>query len=65
MKNPIKDEKDSDSYRVCRGGNWGSYPGIVRASVRSLFAPSNQRYYLGFRLVKNVPKRRNEESNRR
>ena len=63
MKNPINDEKDS--LRVFRGGSWRHGPGGVRASYRSLDDPAHRSYYLGFRLVKNVPKRRNEESNKR
>ncbi len=53
MKNPIKDEKDS--RRVYRGGCWDDYPEDVRSSSRDDDAPTSQYYYLGFRLVKNVP----------
>ena len=63
MKNPIKDEKDSS--RVNRGGGWGRYPLSVRASNRNGIDPADQYYDLGFRLVKNVPKERNEESSKR
>ena len=66
MKNPIKDEKDSDSYRVLRGGGWNLSSEFVRASIRDGDDPS-VRYDdgLGFRLVKNIPKRRNEESSKK
>ena len=63
MKNPIKDEKDS--YRVNRGGSWGVIPVSVRASSRDYGDPAIRYYDLGFRLVKNIPKERNEKSNKR
>ena len=62
MKNPIKDEK-SEAH-VDRGGSWGSIPKRVRASFRGGNFPSYQFYNLGFRLVKNIPKRRNEKSDK-
>ena len=42
---------DSGSYRVRRGGFWGSYAGYCRASIRSGTTPGNRRY-LGFRLAR-------------
>ncbi len=63
MKNPVKDEKDSD--RVIRGGSRLDNPKYVRTSNRNNYDPADQYYTLGFRLVKNVPKERHEESNKR
>ena len=63
MKNPIADKKDSS--RVYRGGSWDDCPKFVRASDRFYGVPAAQSNTLGFRLVKNIPKRRNEKSNKR
>ena len=63
MKNPINDKKGS--LRVFRGGSWYFYPKFVRTSDRGNDGPASQYYDLGFRLVKNIPKERNEKSNKR
>ena len=54
MKNPIKDKEGSD--RVRRGGYWGGNQFFVRSFDRKATDPNGRRRYLGFRLVKNVPK---------
>ncbi|MBR5331817.1 MAG: SUMF1/EgtB/PvdO family nonheme iron enzyme, partial [Muribaculaceae bacterium] len=41
----------SGSYRVPRGGGWGSNALGCRVSFRSYFTPSRRTDYLGFRLV--------------
>ena len=63
MKNPISDEKAE--AHVNRGGYWDSNSEFVRKSSRVDFGPAYRSNDLGFRLVKNVPKRRNEESSKR
>ena len=42
----------SGSYRVDRGGNWGSSVGNVRSASRNNYNPSFRFNYLGFRLVR-------------
>ncbi len=39
------------SYRVFRGGGWGSDAGFCRSSSRSRYVPSYASYNVGFRLV--------------
>ena len=63
MKNPIKDEKDYD--RVYRGGSWFGGARVTRVLYRSNYDPAYTRDSLGFRLVKNIPRIRNEKSNKR
>ncbi len=41
----------SGSYRVYRGGGWGSYAQFCRASLRLSFSPGGRGGNLGFRLV--------------
>lgn len=41
----------SGSYRVCRGGSWGSNALICRVSYRSSSSPSYSNYKLGLRLA--------------
>jgi formylglycine-generating enzyme required for sulfatase activity len=42
----------SGSFRVIRGGSWGSDAQVVRSAYRYDFPPSARRYGLGFRLVR-------------
>ena len=42
---------ESGSYRVNRGGSWGSNARCCRSSFRYSNAPSDSRNYLGLRLV--------------
>ncbi|MBQ7634982.1 MAG: SUMF1/EgtB/PvdO family nonheme iron enzyme [Bacteroidaceae bacterium] len=46
---------ETGSYRVDRGGSWGSYPQLCRASNRDGRAPVNRCSYLGLRLVLQFP----------
>ena len=39
------------SYRVLRGGSWGSYASYCRSSNRHFSNPAGRNYYYGFRLV--------------
>jgi formylglycine-generating enzyme required for sulfatase activity len=41
----------SGSFRVLRGGSWGSVPGIVRCAYRGGDTPVYRSSYVGFRLV--------------
>ena len=41
----------SGSYRVYRGGGWGSFAGYCRVSGRDFNSPVSRYYNLGFRLV--------------
>ena len=47
--NPTGAERGS--YRVNRGGSWGSNARNCRSSYRNYYAPSDSRNYLGLRLV--------------
>ena len=44
-------KNDASSYRVLRGGSWGSGPRFLRSAYRNLNAPVNRSNYDGFRLV--------------
>jgi formylglycine-generating enzyme required for sulfatase activity len=50
---PLRDPQgpDSGSFRVLRGGSWGSEPGDVRCAFRSYFTPVFRYDIFGFRLV--------------
>ncbi len=48
QKNPAG--PDSVSYRVFRGGRWGSDAGFLRCADRLRYGPSNRYNFLGFRL---------------
>jgi formylglycine-generating enzyme required for sulfatase activity len=56
-ENPTQIKKSKrlfNLYRMYRGGNWRSYPYILRASHRiSYDMPSGRYYNVGFRLVRN------------
>ena len=41
----------SGSYRVLRGGSWGSYAQFCRVSSRNGYSPGGRYYYYGFRVV--------------
>ncbi len=43
--------KNSNKYRVLRGGSWGSLPWYVRAAIRSGFTPGFRFGNSGFRVV--------------
>jgi len=45
----------SGSFRVRRGGTWGSYALYCRSAIRRSRAPGDRDRYLGFRLVRTVP----------
>ena len=38
------------STRVARGGRWGNYPYLMRASIRYYHAPTGRNNYVGFRI---------------
>jgi formylglycine-generating enzyme required for sulfatase activity len=42
------------SYRVFRGGSWGSYPQFCRATYRYGSTPAYRNYYLGFRVASSL-----------
>ena len=63
MKNPINDEKAE--ARVSRGGGWFGFARGTLVSARSSTVPTSLDDGLGFRLVKNIPRIRNEKSNKR
>ena len=44
----------SGSFRVFRGGDWGSVPVLVRSAGRLSFSPGNWSYGIGFRLSRTV-----------
>jgi len=50
--NPVVDPTGpaSGSYRVGRGGSWGTDGSYLRSAKRNNFTPSNRNYYLGFRV---------------
>ncbi|MDA7757753.1 SUMF1/EgtB/PvdO family nonheme iron enzyme, partial [Opitutales bacterium] len=50
--NPVADPSGpaSGSYRVFRGGSWGSDGAYLRSAKRSFYTPSNRYYTLGFRV---------------
>ena len=54
MKNPIEDKESS--MRVLRGGYWDGSQFFIRILNRKANDPNDRRRYLGFRLVKNIPK---------
>lgn len=45
----------SGSYRVLRGGSWGSYAEYCRVTYRGNTAPIGRSYYFGFRLCLGAP----------
>ncbi len=49
--------KDSDAYRVLRGGSWYFIPRICRSASRNDDRPGNRNFYIGFRVVANVADR--------
>jgi len=42
------------SYRVVRGGSWGSYPQYLRSALRDGNAPTYRYSYLGFRVARTL-----------
>ena len=44
----------SGTYRVVRGGYWGSYAGDCRVALRSYGSPGSSLYYVGFRCVRGL-----------
>lgn len=53
MSSPIRNPlgPGSGTYRVVRGGGWGSFPSELRVAHRSSDYPTNGNYYRGFRCV--------------
>ncbi len=47
----------SSTYRVVRGGSWGTPPRRLRVTCRSRLKPFFRVYNVGFRLAQSVPKR--------
>jgi formylglycine-generating enzyme required for sulfatase activity len=45
----------SGSYRVSRGGSWNYAARYCRSANRDDFAPAYRHFYLGFRLLREVP----------
>ena len=60
-KNPVKDDGKKDSDRVYRGGSWDLDARFARLSYRYDLDPGYRNYYLGFRIVKNIPKDQKEK----
>ncbi len=46
---PYANDKQSNEYRVLRGGSWNSYPRYCRAAYRDWYAPANRFNFIGFR----------------
>jgi formylglycine-generating enzyme required for sulfatase activity len=44
--------KETSSYRVCRGGSWGSNPIDDRVAYRSRGSPYDRNYHIGFRAAR-------------
>lgn len=49
VENPVGPE--TGSYRVLRGGDWGSYARGCRSAYRGSYAPGDRSDYVGFRLA--------------
>jgi formylglycine-generating enzyme required for sulfatase activity len=49
-KGHLQSTKQTDEYRVLRGGSWGDYPRDCRAAYRLRLAPANRSYIIGFRV---------------
>ena len=50
------------SYRVFRGGGWGSTAWFCRSALRRRLGPSNRSVHLGFRLVLSSPSGKSPEA---
>ena len=63
-KNPVKDKEERwISYRMYRGESWFDVARRARLSYRNYDDPSDRSRYLGFRIVKNIPKDPKEKKN--
>ena len=51
---PLNLTKNSNTYRVLRGGSWGNAPQNLRAALRSGDDPSLRYNFIGFRLAKTL-----------
>ena len=47
--------RESDSYRVIRGGNLHHYPNNIRLARRSYNLPTARYFYIGFRVGRTAP----------
>ena len=61
-KNPVSDEQVNKKWggtasRVNRGGCWYGDARYARLSSRNFVDPGYRRRYLGFRIVRNIPKK--------
>ena len=61
-KNPVSDEQENKEWggsanRVVRGGFWNYSPNYLRSAQRYLSGPGYRHNGLGFRIVKNIPKK--------
>lgn len=50
-KNPVQSNKQSENWRVMRGGGWGYHPGNCRSAYRGGSAPDNTNDHNGFRIA--------------
>jgi len=48
----FKDETDSNSYRVLRGGSWSNNARSARSAIRRSSSPGDSYHLIGFRLVR-------------
>ncbi len=49
-----RDATSSCTYRVLRGGSWGSGPQVLRSAIRNWYAPASRGNDLGFRLARTL-----------
>ena len=50
-----REDPESGSHRVVRGGSWGDVAGFVRSASRFFWGPGYRYYGLGFRVVRTYP----------
>ena len=51
---PEREEVESGSNRVIRGGDWYDSATYVRSAYRHNYYPESRNYYVGFRVVRTV-----------
>ena len=51
-RDAIQLTKQSDNYRVLRGGSWDTYPGEVRSARSSAATADDRDFRIGFRLAR-------------
>ena len=61
-KNPVSDEQENKEWggpanRMDRGGSWRGGAWLARLSRRDHYVPGPRNRPLGFRIVKNIPKK--------